>query len=245
MTLAAVLFLWLVCVPAAPALSQEIPDTEPPPTWTEASGARPAFVVDRALAAVRASPSPNGQLKQRLRIGRRVYILRTRRGESGAVYHWIAVTRRTRGWIDARALVQPGYRGDDARLVRLIAAEPSGYERIQLAVLFLRTFPRSARTPSVLLYLGKAAMDETPGLTHRADRRVGEAAAAGNADAAAYFANDVGLDRFNRLGVMFRFRGDRYEYDGWAFRQLLRRFPRSVEAEEARRLIGASFLGED
>ncbi len=237
MALAIVFWLWLVRVPAAPAALQEIPDTQAPPSWTEASGARPAFVVDRALAAVRLSPTPTGPMKQRLRVGRRVYILRTRRGESGAVYHWIAVTRRTRGWIDARALAQPERRGDDGRLERLIAAEPSGYERIHLAVLFLRLFPGSARIPSVLLWLGRTATEEAATLTRRAERRVREAAAAENADTATYFANDVGLDRFNRLGVTFRYRNGRYEYDGWAFRWLVRRFPHSPEAEEARRFI--------
>ena len=235
MALTAILSLWLVCFPAPSA--QDVPDSEKPASWTEVSGARPAFVIDRALAAVRLSPSPTGLLKQRLRIGRRVYILRTRRDESGVVYHWIAGTRRTRGWIDGRALAQPGHRGDDARLDRLIAAEPSGYERIQLAALFLRVFPGSGRMPGVLWRMGWAATEEAVLLTRRAERRVTEAVAAGNADADAYFANDVGLDRFNRLGVTFRYRDGRYEYDGWAFRRLVRRFPHSPEAEEARKRI--------
>jgi hypothetical protein len=64
---------------------------------------------------------------------------------------------------------------------------------------------------------------------------------AGGAPAASYFLNYNGLDRYRRLGVVFDFdpASQSYRYDGAAFREILRRHPRSPEAEEARRRLAA------
>ena len=50
-----------------------------------------------------------------------------------------------------------------------------------------------------------------------------------------YFLNYSGLDRYNRLGVLFIFDnvGQRFHYDGAAWREILRRYPNSPEAAEA------------
>jgi len=62
---------------------------------------------------------------------------------------------------------------------------------------------------------------------------------AGGAPAASYFLNYNGLDRYRRLGVVFDFdaASKSYRYDGAAFREILRRHPRSPEAAEARRRL--------
>lgn len=221
-------------------LAQE-PDDAPPekPDWVSTVHARSAFVADGALAALRKEPQVTASLKQRLRVGRRVYILQSRRNREGQLYVWVAVTRRTRGWLDARALVTPNRRGDDERLMSFIKAETNEYERLRLSRLFLDAFSHSKLLPQVLLLVGQAADSEASVLTKRADRRVREVLAAGNADAKSYFENDSGLDRYNRLGVMFRYQAETgtYRYDGWAYRQLLTRFPQSSEAAIARQKI--------
>jgi hypothetical protein len=48
--------------------------------------------------------------------------------------------------------------------------------------------------------------------------------------------NYSGLDRYNRLGVFFVFdpQSKRLHYNGAAWREIIRRFPRSQEAIQAR-----------
>ncbi len=218
-------------------------DTEPlpeePQSWTERTGARAAFVADAGLAALRVTPGPGGDLKQRLRVGRRVYVLGGRRVVEDRVYVFVAVTRRTRGWIDRRALVRPSQPGDDARLLALIRAETGGYERLRLCRLFETLFRRSPQLPTVLLLLGETAEAEAPLIQRRAGRRVSQRAAAGNADVKAYFDDEPALDRYNRLGVKFRYDAVRkaYRYDGAAYRRLVQQYPRAPEAEPARRRL--------
>jgi hypothetical protein len=62
---------------------------------------------------------------------------------------------------------------------------------------------------------------------------------AGGAPVATYFLNYSGLDRYRRLGVVFDFdpETESYRYDGAAFREILRRHPRSPEAAEARKRL--------
>ena len=54
-----------------------------------------------------------------------------------------------------------------------------------------------------------------------------------------YYLSDPGLDRYSRLRVAFRFDASqsRYAYDGKAYRDIIRRYPQSAEAEIARRHI--------
>ncbi len=111
---------------------ENFPEPEEKQSWVDRTGARAAFVADAGLAVVRKSPSVTGELKTRLRVGRRIYVLSSKRTSDRRVYFFIAVTRRTRGWIDARALVRAGSRGDDDRLFRLLAAEPGNFERLRL-----------------------------------------------------------------------------------------------------------------
>lgn len=235
---------WLtLCGGAAGAQEDDAPDDAPeaPPTWTARVGARAAFVADAGLAALRAAPRPDGDLKQRLRVGRRVYVVGRPRTTDGRTYLFVAVTRRTRGWLDRRAVVRADQRGDDARLLALARAETGGYERLRLCRLFEALFRRSPQTPAVLLLLGETADAEAQAVQRRAERRVRQRATSGNADEAAYFDDDPALDRYNRLGVKFRYdpARKRYRYDGAAYRRLVARYPRAPEAEQARRRLAA------
>jgi hypothetical protein len=65
--------------------------------------------------------------------------------------------------------------------------------------------------------------------------------AAGGAPVFSYFLNYNGLDRWRRQGIVFTFNGatKQFQYDGAAWREILRRYPRSPEAVEARRRLQA------
>ena len=50
-----------------------------------------------------------------------------------------------------------------------------------------------------------------------------------------------GLDRLNKIGVKYVFDNSKkeYHYDGWAWREILRRHPRSAEALEAQKRLAS------
>ena len=101
------------------------------------------------------------------------------------------------------------------------------------ARIFLEHFPRSTYRPEVLLLLGDAAEQASSRLSRDATRRMtGELAA----PEFSYLLNHTGLDRYNRQGVRFVFdrSNKRLHYDGWSWREIVRRYPRSPEATEAR-----------
>jgi hypothetical protein len=91
-----------------------------------------------------------------------------------------------------------------------------------------------------LLILGKAVEAVADRLTREAKRRIGDEESIGGLKRRFYFLNYAGLDRYNRLGVTFDYdeAEDRMIYDGKAYRELLRRYPHSGEAREARQLLG-------
>ena len=64
---------------------------------------------------------------------------------------------------------------------------------------------------------------------------------AGGAPLRSYFLNFNELDRYRRQGIAFTFdeATKQFHYDGASWRELLRRFPRSPEAAEARKRLEA------
>lgn len=201
-----------------------------------------AVVVDERLAALRDEPSLSAQLVQRLDRGRTVSITGTRRAPDGTTFHRVAVTRRTRGWIQAESLVSASRADDDERLLRLIRGS-QGFDRIVRAQIFLDTFPRSPLRPVVLLIHGDAIEEATVTLSREATRRLNETEmTAGGAPSHTYFMNYVGLDRYNRLGIRFIYdrTARRFHYDGASWREIVRRYPNGPEAAEARQRLARS-----
>jgi hypothetical protein len=197
-----------------------------------------AVVVDERLAALRDAPRPTANLVQRLSRGRFVAVT-GERASGGVTYLRVMLSSRTGGWLQAEAVVRPSRAGDDARLLRLVRGS-ADFDRLTRARLLLESFPRSTLRPAALLILGDAAAEAAERLTREARRRLDPAEmSAGGASVASYFLNYNGLDRYRRLGVVFDF--DRasksYRYDGAAFREILRRHPRSPEAAEARKRL--------
>jgi hypothetical protein len=205
------------------------------------AGGSAAVVVDERLAALRDAPRPAANLIQRLSRGRFVAVTGGR-ASGGATYLRVLVTSRTRGWLQAEAVVRPSRAGDDARLLRLVRGSAE-FDRLARAHILLEAFPRSTLRPAALLIYGDAAAESAERLTREARRRLDPAEmSAGGAPVASYFLNYTGLDRYRRLGVVFDFdaASNAYRYDGAAFRELLRRHPRSPEAAEARKRLEAT-----
>ena len=202
-----------------------------PPT-----GGRLAIVVDERLAALRATPQLNGKLLHRLGRGRMVAITSIKMSSDGIAFFLVNVTSRTHGWIQREAVVSPSRAGDDRRLFRLIE-QSEGFDRISRARIFLDNFPRSPLRPEVLLLLGYTAEEVAAKLSKDAARRIGENA--GEAPEFSYYLNHSGLDRYNRqrVGFVFDKSTKRFHYDGAAWRELIRRYPKSPHAVEAKKRL--------
>ncbi|MEW6733478.1 MAG: hypothetical protein AB1489_19275 [Acidobacteriota bacterium] len=203
------------------------------PRWNAEGRFRRAYVVDGALAALRRSPTPDATCLRRLRVGRALYLLSTRRS-GDATYYFVALTRRTRGYIDAAAVASPTISGDDTRLLRIIG-EAEGIDKIVLCQVLTNHFPRSRWCAEALLAEGKAAEEAARELTRRATQRPPHTLDV-ELPVIRYWRNYTGLDRYSRLGVRFRVDAEteRFYYDGAAYRRILLRYPRTPAAEVAR-----------
>jgi hypothetical protein len=202
---------------------------------TFVSGRR-AIVVDERISALRALPDLKAPLRQRLRRGRVVGILRAAKNDAGARFFKVAISRNTQGWVLADAVVRKGNLADAQRLMGLVEAASDDFTKMRLARLCADEYRKTKFAPRALLLLGKAAEGAADRLTREAMRRIGEVDSTGGLTRRLYFLSYAGLDRYNRIGVTFDYdeTEDRIIYDGKAYRELLRRYPRSDEAVEAR-----------
>lgn len=184
--------------------------------------ARRAIVVDERFSALRESPDVGAKLKQRLRRGRVVWITETRRSRDGHEYARVAVSKRTSGWIASIATVSRGRKSDARRLIELIEQTPDDFVKIRLARICADEFRSAPFAPAALALLAQAAERSAQRLTVASRKRTG-----GDDDFA--IANDVSLDRFSRIGVKFKAADGRLVYDGAAWREIARLYPRSAE----------------
>ena len=198
-------------------------------------GGNIAVVADERLAALRAAPSLNARLIRRLSRGHFVSVRATRRNHEGVYFSQVVVTRRTSGWVQNEALVMSGRSGDDGRLAHLIGGTDE-FERVARARIFIDTFPRSPLRPKILLALGDAAAEAAEQLTREARRRFERREIpTDGAPEFSYYLNYSGLDRYNRQGITFTFDREKkqFHYDGAAWREVLRKYPKYPEATEA------------
>lgn len=195
-----------------------------------------AIVVDERLSALRTQPDVKAVLAQRLRRGRVVGILGAKKSKDGQQFLRVSVTRNTRGWVLAEAVAKSGNPADAERLLKLIEDADDDFIRARLARLCADEFRSTATAPRCLLKLGEAAERAADRLTRDAKRRAGNEEPSAGLSKRDYFLNFVGLDRYNRIGVMFDYdaAADRTVYDGAAYRELLRRYPKSSEAQAAK-----------
>ena len=225
---------------AAVAFAQTPPKPQASPEKWAAPDGRvryvKAFVVDERLSALRREAALKSEVRQRLRLGRPLYILEHRGpGNEEPGFFRVAVTRRTRGWIHQSAVAIPGRKGEDDRVIALMTGARDGVDRIALGKLFIERFPSSRLAPRALLMMGDEADRAATSLGARARRRL-DGAAGEQLKVRDLFLNDPGLDRYSRLKINFDFdeATGRYAYDGRAFREILRRYPLSSEAPQAR-----------
>lgn len=202
-------------------------------------GGNIAVIADERLAALRVAPSLSARLIRRLGRGKFVSVRTTRRNHEGISFSHVVVTRRTSGWVQSEALVMSGRNGDDRRLAHLIGGTDE-FDRIARSRIFLDHFPRSSLRPKVLLALGDAADEAAAQLSREASRRFERREIPmDGAPEHSYYMNYNGLDRYNRQGVTFTFDpGTRqFHYDGATWREIVRKYPNSPEAAEARKRI--------
>ena len=197
------------------------------------AGGRLAVVVDERLAALRATPQLNGTLVRRLSRGRLVAVRSSKITGDGITFLLVNVSSRTHGWIQRDAVVSPTRSGDDRKLLTLIQ-HSDGFDRIARARIFLDYFPRSPFRPEILLLLGDTAESLAAKLSQDAARRLNDDL--GDAPEFTYYLNYTGLDRYNRqhVGFVFDKTTKRFHYDGAAWRELIRRYPRTHQASIAR-----------
>src|SRR6266571_4002270 len=202
-----------------------------------------AFVIDDRLSALRRDPDPQSTIIHRLRLGRVVFVIGAATRKSDWPKFWrIAVSRRTRGWIHESALAIPSHAGEDQRVIKLAESTRDGFDRIALCRIIIERFGRSILVPRALLLLGEEAERAAQTLSQHARRRLGEAGGElANASLRDYYMNDTGLDRYNKLGVLFDYNQStsEYVYEGKAYRELVKRFPDTKEAKLARQHIEA------
>jgi hypothetical protein len=198
-----------------------------------------AVVIDERLSALREEPKLTAPLVRRLGRGRKVSIVGTQRTLDGVVFYRVAVTRRTRGWIQSESLAIPSRKGEDQRLFSLIKASED-FDLIDRAQLFLDIFPRSTFRPAVLLLYGDTAEKAAERLSLDANRRLEkDEMEASGAPSFTYYMNYSGLDRYNRKGISFIYDEStkQFHYDGASWRELTRRYPHSPEAIEANKRL--------
>ena len=199
-------------------------------------GGHLAVVADERLAALRGAPDLSARLVRRLSRGRLVSIRGFSRGRDGLTFYRVAINRRTSGWLQSEAVVASWRVGDDEKLSSLLESADE-FERVARARIFLGTFQHSPLRPKVLLTYGEAAEEAAGKLSREAERRFEKRELpASGAPEFSYYLNYSGLDRFNRQGVTFNFdrSSKQFHYQGWAWREILRRYPNSAEAAKAR-----------
>src|SRR6266550_4969824 len=199
-------------------------------------GGHLAIVADERLAALRGSPDPAARLIHRLSRGRFVSIRGSSHTRDGLMFYHVAINRRTSGWLQSDAVIASWRAGDDDRLTRLLDGADE-FDRVARARIFFASFPRSALRPRVLLIYGDAAEEAAAKLSRESERRFERRELPANgAPEFSYYLNYSGLDRYNRQGVIFTF--DRatkqFHYEGWAWREIVRKYPNSPEVTAAR-----------
>ncbi len=202
-------------------------------------GGRVAVVVEERLSALRAAPNLRAKLIERMSRGRLVSIRGEKGTPEGLLFYRVAISRRTFGWVQSDAVVVPWRVGDDRKLLTLIENSEE-FDRIARAKTFLDAFPHSPLIPRVLLIYASEAEVVADKLSRDAQRRFTKnELPTDGAPEFSYYLNYNGLDRYNREGVTFLFdrTTKKFSYDGAAWRTIIKRFPNSTEAVEARKRL--------
>jgi hypothetical protein len=198
-----------------------------------------AVVVDERLSVLRETPDLNGKFVKRISRGDDVYVLGMKTSADGIIFYRVRVTSKTSGWLQSDALVSTVRAGDDARLWALVQSS-EGFDRITRAQTLLDLFAASSLRPQVLLALGDAAEEMAGKVTKEAQRRLSaDSLKPGSAPEFSYYLNFAGLDRYQRKNIGFTFdrTKNEFHYNGAAWNEIIRKFPQSPEAVQARQRL--------
>lgn len=210
------------------------PFPKPAETQKTNDNADKAIVIDERLAVLRSAPSLFARPIQRMRRGREVVITETKEAD-GVTFYRVTAVPKVSGWVQKEAVAAKYRRNEDERLARLVQAS-EGFEQIERARIFLENFPNSVFRPGILLLFGDLLEEAALRLSTEAARRLSrrEMAASG-APLHSFYLNYAGLDRYQRLGVIFLFNPATrlFHYNGASWREIIEKFPASNEAAEA------------
>ena len=197
-----------------------------------------AVVMDETLSVLRQKPSLFALPVQRMRRGRVVRILGIAEADGVKFYRVIAPPSAA-GWVQADSVFGKFREGDDARLAMLVRSM-SGFDQIEAAVEFFDLYPESRFRPALLLLFGDVLESTAAKLSKDANSRLNSREmAASAAPNHSYFLNYVGLDRYRKLGIQFRFNNAprQFHYDGASWNELTQKFASTNESAEAQKRL--------
>jgi hypothetical protein len=197
-----------------------------------------AVVLDETLSVLRMTPSLFAEPVQRMRRGREVKILGVSEAD-GVKFLKITAEPKNFGWVQADAVFGKFRAEDEGRLAALVQAS-TGFEQIELAAFYFTLYPESKFSPAILLLFGDLCQETAVRLSREATTRLDRREmAASAAPMHSFYLNYVGLDRYRKLGITFKFNPatKTFYYDGASWRKLLDKFGTSPEAVEARKRL--------
>lgn len=165
--------------------------------WNSNGDFKVYYVADKGLSALRPAPTPESVCKRRLGVGRKVYVGRCFNTAYGR-YCRVAVTRRTRGYLLAEALIST-QKGAEHRLLQM-ALKATGKERLTLLWLSKQLFPRSGTAQEV----EKLFVEEATKAASLLDRKIKRAGLQSSVETERYLLNHHLLDGYSRMGIFFR-----------------------------------------
>lgn len=197
-----------------------------------------AIVVDERLAVLRIQPGLYADSIQRMRTGRILAISGSKQID-GVTFYRVIVPPKNYGWVQAEAVIGKNKRDDDERLAKLVQAS-EGFEQIERAIIYLENFPNSPLRPAILLLVGDLAEEAAGKLSRDATRQLDKREmSASGAPLHSFYLNHSSLDRYRKLGVNYWFNSATklFHYNGVVWNEILTKFPKSAEAEEAKKRL--------
>ncbi len=209
----------------------------PQPTEKK-SGSATAVVIDERISLLLPEPNIYAIPIERMRRGRDVQILSSKAIE-GLTFYRVTISKNQSGWVLADALATKIRRGDDERLARLIQSSEA-FDQIERMIIFIKMFPNSPLRPTILLLLGDVMEETAKKISSEANKRLdkNEMTACG-APIYTYFLNYTSLDRYRKMGIGFIFNSavKQIHYDGVFWDEIIKKFPESKEATEAKKRV--------
>jgi len=193
-----------------------------------------AVVVDETLSVLRVKPSLFAESIQRMRRGRKIQIMGVTEAD-GVKFYRVTAPPANYGWVQADAVFGKFRPNDEERLASLVQAA-DGFEQIEIAAEFFDLYPNSRFRPAISLLFGDVLEQVAAKLSKDAASRLNrKEMAATAAPIHSYFLNFVSLDRYRKLNIVFLFNSAtrQFHYDGTSWKDLVAKFPASLEAIEA------------